>query len=210
MLVYVEPIASPNTLFNVLIRVDLTEEGGIRAAGSSIDFAFPPELSDALRRLYHLRRGPLVSPGPMQSLDDRVHLRSLFLRLPLEDCLCMMALSVWSSGILKANTTTTHVSSVPPDTLALWDDVILVADHFYELFVWSGRATQSPEYDAVRNHFKSFLIERSKDRFPVPTLHILNEDDSMCRRFIALLAPSHADPVEHQLAHFPSLANLSQ
>jgi len=46
--------------------LDLTEEGGMKAAGSSIDFAFPPELADALHRLYHFRRGPILSPGPMQ------------------------------------------------------------------------------------------------------------------------------------------------
>jgi hypothetical protein len=145
----------------------------------------------------------------MQSFDDRAHLRALFLRLPLEDCLCMMAPSVWSSGALESDSAKTNVTSVPPDTLALWDDVILVADHFYELFVWSGKSTQRSEYDAVRNHFKGFLAERNKDRFPVPALHVMNEDESMCRRFIALLAPSHADPVEHQLAYFPLLANLS-
>lgn len=46
--------------------LDLTEEGGVMAAGSSVDFAFPPELADALHRLYHFRRGPILSPGPMQ------------------------------------------------------------------------------------------------------------------------------------------------
>ena len=63
--------------FSPSISIDLTEEGGIKAAGSSMDFAFPPELSDAVRRLYHLRRGPLLSPGPLQSMDDRAELRSL-------------------------------------------------------------------------------------------------------------------------------------
>lgn len=41
-------------------------------------------------------------------------------------------------------------------------------------------------------------------------LHVLTETDSMSRRFTALLAPSHGDPVEHQLAHFPALAELSK
>lgn len=34
--------------------------------------------------------------------------------------------------------------------------------------------------------------------------------DSMSRRFTTLLAPLHGDPVEHQLAHFPALAQLSK
>jgi hypothetical protein len=99
--------------------LDLTEEGGIKAAGSSVDFAFPPELADALRRLYHLRRGPLLSPGPMRSNDDRLQNRSLFIRLPLEDCLCMMAPSLWSTGLQESPS----FESVPPDTLALWGRV---------------------------------------------------------------------------------------
>lgn len=71
------------------------EEKGMDVAkiapfGSSIDTAFPSELSEALRSLYHMRRGPLLSPGPFQSPDDKAELRSLFLRLPLEDCYDMV------------------------------------------------------------------------------------------------------------------------
>lgn len=95
----------------------------MKAAGSSIDFAFPPELADALHRLYHFRRGPILSPGPMQSMDDRAEIRSLFIRLPLEDCLGLMALSLWTSGPLAGPTDAVYPSTVPPDTLALWDNV---------------------------------------------------------------------------------------
>jgi hypothetical protein len=108
----------------VPLSVDLTEEGGIRASGSSLDFAFPPELADTLRRLYHMRRGPLLFPGPMQSMDGRAEIRSLFIRLPLEDCLGMMALSCWSTGALTGQANM-HTSTVPPETLALWDNVSL-------------------------------------------------------------------------------------
>ena len=111
--------------FFVNASIDLTEEGGIKAAGSSMDFAFPPELSDALRRLYHLRRGPLLSPGPVQSADDRVEMRSLFVRFPLDDCLSMMAPSLWSSGPLReALESSSHfLQNFPPETLALWENV---------------------------------------------------------------------------------------
>jgi hypothetical protein len=86
-----------------------------------MDFAFPPELSDALRRLYHLRRGPFLSPGPMQSLDDRSEIRSLFIRFPLEDCLMMMAPTLWGCGDLQAGVTS--FDEIPPETLSLWDEV---------------------------------------------------------------------------------------
>ena len=42
-----------------------------------------------------------------------------------------------------------------------------------------------------------------------PNLHLLTQNDSMSRRFTALLAPAHGDPVEHQLAHNTALAQLS-
>ena len=114
----------------VLGSIDLTEEGGIKAAGSSMDFAFPPELSDALRRLYHLRRGPLLSPGPLQSMDDRAELRSLFVRLPLEDCLSMMAPALWSSGPMEdalARKEGPLLEDFPPETLSLWENVRLLS-----------------------------------------------------------------------------------
>lgn len=189
--------------------LDLTEEGGVKAAGSSLDFAFPPELADALQRLYHFRRGPLLSPGPMQADDDRAELRSLFIRLPLEDCLSMMALSLWSSGPLDTSDAHPCLFTVPPDTLSLWDNCILAGDHYYALFVWSGQATVGEQFDGVREHCKNFLLHRSRNRFPLPTLHELKENDSMSRRFTALLSPSHFDPIDHQLSNFPALSQLS-
>lgn len=77
------------------------------------------------------------------------------------------------------------------------------------MFIWSGKSTLSAEYDNIRKEFEEFLLHRSKDRFPMPKLHILSEGDSMSRRFTSRLAPSHADPPEHQLAHFPTLSSLS-
>jgi hypothetical protein len=100
----------------------LTEEGGIAASTSSLDFAFPPELADALHRLFHLRRGALLSPGPLQSADDRAEMRSLFLRLPLDDCLCIMAPSLWSAEMNGGNGEIS-LETIPSDTLTLWDNV---------------------------------------------------------------------------------------
>jgi hypothetical protein len=91
---------------------------------SSLDFAFPPELADALHRLFHLRRGALLSPGPLQSADDRAEMRSLFLRLPLDDCLCIMAPSLWSAEMQVRNgDMSLNLEPIPSDTLTLWDNV---------------------------------------------------------------------------------------
>lgn len=142
-------------------------------------------------------------------MDDRAEIRSLFLRLPLEDCLSMMALSLWSSGPLNSPDPLISPTNVPPDNLALWDNCILAGDHYFALFLWSGQSTLDAKFDGVRDYLKDFLLRRSQNRFPCPTLHVLEENSSMSRRFTALLAPSHGDPIEHQLANFPALGNLS-
>jgi len=179
-------------------------------------FAFPLELSDALHLLHHLRRGTLLGP-PLQSVDDRASLRGLFLRLPLEDCLSMMAPKLWST---RVDTNTCRMMGplvpVPPETLALWDDVIIVADHFDHLFVWSGKSLMDSKFDAVREDCQSWLLANArstnatKHRFPAIQLHTLNEGESMSRKLTSRLAPSHADPMEQQLAHFEALTQLSQ
>jgi hypothetical protein len=66
-----------------------------------------------------------------------------------------------------------------------------------------------PQYDTVREQMQKILLARAEKRFPMPHLLFLSEGDSMSRRFTALLAPAHADPLDHQLAHFPALASLS-
>lgn len=116
------------THYQPIRSLDLTEEGQARATGTSMDFAFPPELREALRRIYHLRRGPLVSPGPLQSSDDRAEKRSLFVRFPLHHCLSMMAPSIWSSGPLNPDDEKVAAMlsrTVPPETLVLWPNVSL-------------------------------------------------------------------------------------
>lgn len=182
--------------------LDLTEEGGVRAAGSSLDFAFPPELGEALKRLYHLRRGPLLSPGPMRSTDDRLHLRTLFLRFPLEECLLAMAPSLWALTDAAAG----PLRPVPAETLALWDSSVIAADNLHTLFIWCGK--KAPNVERAKEYCQQFLGTRALQRFPMPDMHLLVDGDSMSRRFTALLSPSHGDPTEHGLAHFPGLSSL--
>lgn len=174
-----------------------------------MDFAFPPQLTEGLRRLYHLRRGALISPGPMRSMDDRAEMRQLFLRFPLEDCVEMMAPKLWSTGDLRSGTGT--MTPFPPETLALWESSIIAADLHDIQFVWSGRlcaGSDDPRYDEIRKEYRQFLERRGKNRFPMPEVHILYDGDSMSRRFTTRLAPTHADTPDQQLANFPELAQL--
>jgi hypothetical protein len=46
-------------------------------------------------------------------------------------------------------------------------------------------------------------------RFPMADIYTVSEGESMDRRFTALLAPSYGDPVDHQVANFPALGQLS-
>jgi hypothetical protein len=78
------------------------------------------------------------------------------------------------------------------------------------MFIWSGSETSIPTFNIIREQLLMFLNERSKTRFPKPNIHVLNRVDPMSRRFTSLLAPSHGDPVEHQLAHFHALTTLTK
>ena len=169
---------------------------------SSLDFAFPPELVEGLSALHHIRRGPMLGMGPVRSVDDRTVARFLFLRLPFEDCLYMMAPRLWSCQVDQI------LQPTPPCTLALWDDSVLAVDFHDELFIWSGQKTLGPEFDAKRKTCYNHLLHLSRDRFPRPVIHFLKEGDSMSRRVTARLAPAHMDPPEHQIAYFPALQAL--
>jgi len=177
---------------------------------NSLDFAFPPQLKETLNRLYHLRRGYLISPGPMQSMDDRAQSKELFLRFPVEDCLQMIRPSVWSTGSINISSGWDTMQPFPAETLALWDDSIIAADFHDSLFIWSGANCTAKRYDGIREKFKTHLLKLSKNRFPMPELHELNDGDSMSRRFTPRLAPSHADPIDNQIVHFPLLSTLKQ
>ena len=105
---------------------DGRDQEKVSSSPSSLDFAFPPQLSEGLRRLYHLRRGALISPGPMRSMDDRAEIRQLFLRFPIEDCVGMMAPKLWSTGNVENVRNISSMQTMnpfPAETLALWDAV---------------------------------------------------------------------------------------
>ncbi len=78
------------------------------------------------------------------------------------------------------------------------------------MFVWSGRETLDSSYDVLRKDCMDFLLERSKDRFPAPTLYSLKEGESMARRFSSRLVPSHGDKEDDQIKNFPALQILSE
>lgn len=114
-----------SNLLSVSIGSKKKKKATKKSSSSSLEIAFPPQLKEGVRRLYHLRRGALISPGPMRSMDDRAGMRQLFLRFPLEDCLGMMAPKLWSTGLIddKVGASSIKKHSFPAETLALWDNV---------------------------------------------------------------------------------------
>lgn len=182
----------------------------------SLEYAFPPELVDALHMLHQLRRGLLLDPS-LLSAEDRAILRDLFLRLPMEDCLCMMAPSLLSIRVDFIAPTPPGIEAfehVPPETLVLWDNVIIAGDHHDSLFVWSGRALNQKSVvgsiENIRQVCTNYLLEQTKHRFPCPRLYVVGEGDSMARRFTSRLSPTHLDPPEQQIAHFTNLNTLME
>lgn len=115
--------------------LDLESSGTARkqSSASSLDSAFPSHLTNALKLLYCLRRGPLISPGPMRSMDDRAALRGIFLRFPLSECISMMGPKLWSTGLLEKDRLQADIEAMPAETLALWDNVSEGAMQFSSL-----------------------------------------------------------------------------
>ena len=188
------------TTNNVQMRIHRGDESSIDAA------AVPPELGVSLQKLHHFRRGAILGAG-LQSVDDRSLARDILLRSPLYDFAQMLAPIVWrcttdANGRIEFR-------SAPAETLALWDESVLAVDAHDSLFVWSGKAVLNEDYDPLRKACMSFLLDRSKRRFPAPKLYGLIEGDPMCRKLTTRLVPSHGDPHEHQLAHYTDLKLLS-
>lgn len=180
-----------------------------KATESSLNFAFPPSMKETLNRLYHLRRSPLINPGPMLSVDYRAESRGLFLRFPLEDCLQMIRPTILSTGSVDGvSSPWDKMLPFPAETLILWDDSIIAADLHHTLFIWSGTNCKTKKFDGIREKFEFILSESTKDRFPQPELCMIEDGDSTIRKFTARLAPSHADPIENQIIHFPELSEL--
>lgn len=191
-----------------------------------------------LRRGGMLGAGALLQTAP----DDRHAMRDIFLRFPLDNCLAMMAPQMWrwrkreiqvdplissdeepianlrmtlhpqiKDGL--AATAPITIDAALPETLALWDDVVLTMDHYDNLLVWQGKSISKDgdeHFEGVMDCIKSFALHRAQDRFPSPQIHYLQEGNSMSRRLTARLAPSHKDPQEQQIALCPALACLSE
>jgi len=144
--------------------------------------ALSPDLYPAIRQLHHFRRGSIIGAG-LPSADDRLLQRDMFLRSPWNVCSRMIAPSLWQctmdtdnhndNGNHNQGRVAFH--SIPAGTLALEDHSILAVDCFDTLIVWSGKGTWHESYDTLRRSCADFLLDRSRDRIPAPSLQMLGK-----------------------------------
>merc|ERR1712151_793627 len=94
-------------------------------------------------------------------IEDRAALRSLYMRLPLPDCLMIMTPNLWSIRLYpndiinslvqqqQQQSSSYDLIAIPPETLVLWDNVIIASDHFDSLYIWSRQTVTSSEYNII-------------------------------------------------------------
>ncbi len=174
-------------------------------AGTDLAANVPPRIVSALERLHNFRRGSILGTNH-QSLDDRLLARQIFLRSPLRESIQILMPSAWKCVVDEKGEM--KFTSVPTETLSLWDENVLVVDTFDYLFIWSGKATLHHTFDPLRKACLSFLLERSKFRFPSPKVHVLMEGNPMSRKLTTRFVPSHGDPPQEQIARYPDLKML--
>merc|ERR1712151_1279341 len=126
-------------------------------------------------------------------IEDRATLHSLYMRLPLPDYLIIMAPNLWSIRLYPNDIINSLVQqqqqqqpsyeliAIPPETLVLWDNIIIASDQFDSSYIWSGQAVTSSEYNIAREQCAKHLQMLSEHRFE------LHDGDSMSRQFTCRL-----------------------
>lgn len=150
-------------------------------------------------QLFLLRRGPMLGPI-LQHSDDIDCIRCHFLQAEYATCARILQpafYNVHADGTLV---------QVPIEDVALRPNRVLLLDHFTDVFVWSGRNTVGPEFDAMRARAQAVALELSGCRFPRPYVMQFGEGHSMARWLLCRLIPSHKDSLESIMASFPELA----
>eukprot|EP00027_Filamoeba_sp_ATCC50430_P003743 CAMPEP_0168553362 /NCGR_PEP_ID=MMETSP0413-20121227/7213_1 /TAXON_ID=136452 /ORGANISM="Filamoeba nolandi, Strain NC-AS-23-1" /LENGTH=589 /DNA_ID=CAMNT_0008584045 /DNA_START=297 /DNA_END=2066 /DNA_ORIENTATION=+ len=183
------------TLYRILVNCGSKERQG---------FKMPAELVPLPRKLFLLRRGPLLGPL-LQHPDDIDYMRCLFLNSPFEDCKRLI-----EPPFYMAENTEYKYYQIPLEDLALQSNKVLLLDHHTDIFIWSGNLTLTEEYEEQRKNLLLLAQELRKHRFPQPQILQFKENSSMARWLQCRLIPSHKDTPEEQLVAFPQLEELPQ
>jgi len=184
-------------------------------------FQLPSQLQNLPRKLFLLRRGPLLGPI-LQHPDDIDWIRSLFLNASFEDSkriieppLYMVFLRDSDTDISKDDTNdkdnrSIDIYQVPVEDLSLQSDKVLILDHHTDIFIWSGLKRSSNDYNYLREYCLNYIHSQITHRFPQPNIMLFKEGTSMARWLQCRLIPSHKDSLEEQLVSFSQLDELTQ
>lgn len=186
---------------DVLEHLDTTLRNIITGCGEKRNgtIIFPPELESIPRRLYLLRRGPMISPI-LQHPDDIDFLRCLFLNSNYPDSLRLV-----DPPLLLASLN--GFEQLPPEDLALQSNFVLMLDVHTDIFIWFGKEVVNAKeiVEICKQHAQ--LV--SSHRYPQPKVMAFEEGSSMARCLQCRLVPSHKDTLTNQVQSFPQLSQLS-
>jgi Gelsolin repeat len=83
---------------------------------------------------------------------------------------------------------------VPPETLRLLPDSVLLLDTYDNVYVWIGRAVPAATAAAVRVASLQQVQRMTAERFPAPRVLCVADGSSFARFVTCRLGPSHRDP----------------
>ena len=98
---------------------------------------------------------------------------------------------------------------LPPETLALMSDCVVVLDTEREIFVWVGAERVGMENDPVYNGCMSLALSLTQKRDPPSAIRVVFEYSSKARFVLCNLIPSHKDPMDVVVKSLPILQHLS-
>ena len=98
---------------------------------------------------------------------------------------------------------------LPPETLALMSDCVVVLDTEREIFVWVGAERMGMENDPIYNGCMSLALSLTQKRDPPSAIRVVFEYSSKARYVLCNLIPSHKDPVDVVMKSLPILQHLS-
>ncbi|GAQ89659.1 Vesicle coat complex COPII [Klebsormidium nitens] len=163
---------------------------------------FPPEVARLPEMLFHLRRGPLLG-SILGHEDERAVLRHCFLQADLALSSAMVV------PRLLAHRQGGTFEELPPASLALQPDHVLLLDHGTHVFIWQGSETGGPAQEAAAAACSSLAAELAEQRFPAPRILAFQEGSSPARYLVARLIPGHKDAPYEQETRFPQIKQLS-
>lgn len=97
---------------------------------------------------------------------------------------------------------------LPPETLALMSDSIVVLDTEREIFIWIGMERLDLDADPLYDHCLSLALSMNQERFPPSIIRVVKEGSSSARFVLSNLIPSHKDPIETSVLSLPFLTTL--